>query len=102
VNDTGIAFRAAAMQSSDPRGVSVAQERPERSAVPADLAQSGNPLLPGEIRNRRLAAFRVRTEGAAFVSRASGLAMAEKVDSSIGECDERLGAGGSPQVAPHG
>jgi hypothetical protein len=29
------------MQSSDPRGVSVAKERPECSGEPADLAKSG-------------------------------------------------------------
>jgi len=35
-NDTRSAVRAAAMQSSDPRGVSVAKERPERSGEPAN------------------------------------------------------------------
>jgi hypothetical protein len=39
-NDTRIAVRAAAMQSNDPRGVSVAKERPECSGEPADLAKS--------------------------------------------------------------
>jgi hypothetical protein len=39
VNDTRIAVRAAAMQSSDRRGVSVAQERPERSGEPAGFGE---------------------------------------------------------------
>jgi hypothetical protein len=36
-NDTRIAARTAAMKSSDPRGVSVAKERPERSGEPAEF-----------------------------------------------------------------
>ena len=48
VNDTRIVVRVAAMQSSDPRGVSAAKERPERSEYPADLAKSIHPLLPGD------------------------------------------------------
>ena len=35
------------MQSSDPRGVSVAQERLERSEEPAAMAKIGNPLMAG-------------------------------------------------------
>ena len=50
VNDTRIAVRAAAMQSSDRRGVSVAQERPERSGEPAEFwRKAGIHLWPAKL-----------------------------------------------------
>ena len=75
VNDTRIAVRAAAMQSSDRRGVSVAQERPEQSEVPEGLTKRGNPHTRDEIRNRLLAALEESNKWGALMSRASNAAM---------------------------
>jgi hypothetical protein len=96
VNDTRIAVRAAAMQSSDRRGVSVARERPERSEEPANLAKSGNSFLPGDVEKRGVRSREVQIERGASMSLSKHKSDAHRADAEIRWRDETFGAGMSP------